>query len=45
MVCDYCEKDKSNVEEILDPYQLEVYKKEVLVNLCDEYYQRACEDI
>ena len=45
MICDYCKQEKPDVKETFDPFHLEINDEEILVNLCNECYQIACEDI
>lgn len=45
MVCDYCEKDKPDVEIVIDPYYEDIYGEKIERALCAECYEESADDI
>lgn len=45
MICDNCKLDKTDVEEVVDPYVEEIMGEQQLINLCDSCYLLFCEEI
>jgi len=45
MICDRCHKDREDVTQCEDPYDLEIDKDIVLRNLCNDCYQDRADAI
>jgi hypothetical protein len=45
MICEGCNKDKPDVEEVLDPYCLEINDEEVWIVVCGDCYIERALDI
>ncbi|MDA3958387.1 hypothetical protein [Oceanispirochaeta sp.] len=45
LTCDICGKEDETVEEIIDPYVLEIDGIEELITLCDDCYENRRDDI
>lgn len=45
MRCEDCGENKPDVEEVLDPYERDVKRREVWVKLCDDCYREKERDI
>lgn len=45
MICEFCDKEKPDVEERVDPFAFELHNEEWRVLICDDCYQIRCDDI
>jgi len=42
--CEHCGAEDETVERVADPYILDLYKEEELVNLCEECFTRRADE-